>query len=228
MRSILVQIRRWSGTVTALALVWIGIATYDLERSISRREVQHSKVSRSIALYQKIAFSKTWQELANLAFKINHEYGSNMDQVMLVKSHVKSDLPRARRLIHDFLQHLKLIDSCRHSGLCDEQSVGMLFGTPVLEIFLSLRSFIYCDQYIWDRFGEKSPESDRAYIDLAEDLVMDFLQQDQETFGYDATLFRKPADIGDIPPDKPYIVIAMHREGERCKDFSLPSSEISP
>lgn len=208
------SIQRWLNILTTPALIGIAIFTYQLEHSVSKqqeehnyRQEQHNKVSRSITLYQEIMSSGTWQELENLAFKIDYEYKPGMGLVKLVESHVKQDWFQSRRLMHTFLMDLRSIHACRNGDLCDHNSIDLLVAPSALEIFYFLRPLIYCDKYMWDRFSSILPGAKYTYLDLTKALIADFQKYDRKTFGYEI----------EFP-------IEMDHNGEECAAFdsSLP------
>ena len=216
---VLRHIRRWINVFATLALIWIAYFTYNLEHSVSKQQEAHnqrqqesSRVSRSISLYQEIISSGTWEKLQDRTFKIDLEYKPGQSSFgELVASHVNRDGFQLRSLLSTFLMDLRVIYTCKYGGFCDQESIDFFAGPPALEVFYWLRPLIYCDTYMWVRFGNKPEGTDKSYLDLIKPLIADFQKHERETFGYET-----------VYP------IEMDREGETCTAFNSSLQQGQP
>lgn len=213
---------------TLTVTVAVGAAASYLQKSISKQEM-------ALALYREFSASEPAKQLTEMFFETDYEkwksgqgQGSEVESLAL-RLHANPDAILS--LIAGFLDRVVLVEACRSNNLCDEHSIMTLFRSSVLTAFFAADALIYCNDYVWKRYGQGVPDHDGAYahrqseLYRVETLVMKLLEEEERVFDTGTPVFRNRRIRDDAKSRDEILrsasvrIVAVGRESQRCKDF---------
>ena len=211
---------------TSLVLVALALATYYLERSISRREV-------ATGLHQAFIASDTTKSLQKLSFRAAYQNwntpSESLAYLSVLANRLKNHPLETRRSVAQFLEEVTIVQLCRERDLCDPRTIDIFFQTPISEIFFFIRPLIYCDDFIREKFGTSYFDNEN-YVEKVESLMMHLLEEEQSAFKYgtpipiyrNSKFLEEAQATGKISKNarpRPFVV-AIDSDGTICEKFN--------
>lgn len=242
------RLRAWFQTATAIATVIIAVLAFLIERELANQELTRASVSRSVALYRDFVSSQSIEELRNKAYQIDHhlwkvrlpEEEIKIEAVKVFSNaNIVKDIGSIRQNVSKLLQDIRIIYHCggfdldktnrKHKQLCDRNTIYVLFGAIITELFVVYKPILYCDKFVSERYFD---ETGTGYVALYEELVLHRITDDFERRGMeDWKVFltmekkKKAVEDGILNKDSKHFSI-LRLPTERC-DFYKHQDEIS-
>ena len=200
-------------------------------------QLWQAQVSLSTSLYHSHVESDTVRFLKRLSFDWDEAVRNEKEDTYKLYIPILTDkitLERYNTRLHLslFQKSMETLEQCyssrypRNNGFmilsgCDQHTIHKLIGEDIIDIFFTIRVYIYCDSDIKGIYSENRDGLERIVKESLE-----FESKEEERSGRERRVFRTKAQYEDaidaerISGADPYVIVRIESGDERCNLYA--------